>query len=193
MSALGDQVADVVRRRGLLRLAEPITLRSGQLSRDFVDVKAALARGEDLELACRALLDGVGQLLASDPAQGFDAVGGLTMGADPLAHVLAVLARRSWFVVRKEPKGRGTDRLIEGARIGPGARVLLVEDTVTTGGSMLRAHTAVSGTGATVVAAATVVDRGEAAARAFADLGVPYFAATTYRHLGIEPIIAADS
>jgi orotate phosphoribosyltransferase len=181
-------VVEAVRRRGLLRLAEPITLRSGQLSAEFVDVKAALAQGQDLETACRALLEGLAGVLATEPAAAFDAVGGLTMGADPLAHVLAVLTRRSWFVVRKEPKGRGTDRLIEGERIGPGSRVLLVEDTVTTGGSILRAHTVVSGTGATVVAAAAVVDRGDAAGRVFADLGVPYLAVVTYRDLGIDPV-----
>ena len=179
----------MVRRRGLLRLAEPVMLRSGHLSAEFVDVKAALARGQDLETACRALLEGLGEVLATESASAaFDAVGGLTMGADPLAHVLAVLARRSWFVVRKESKGRGTDRLIEGERIGSGSRVLLVEDTVTTGGSILRAHTVVSGTGATVVAAATVVDRGDAARRAFAELGVPYLAVVTYRDLGIDPV-----
>ena len=175
----------------MLRLAEPVILRSGQASREFVDVKAALARGEDLELACRALLEGLGEVLATEPTAAFDAVGGLTMGADPLAHVLAVLAGRSWFVVRKEPKGRGTDRLVEGEQIGPGIRVLLVEDTVTTGGSMLRAHEVVARTGASVVAAATVVDRGEAARRAFADLGIPYFAVVTYRELGIDPVGAA--
>ena len=193
MSDLGRQVAEIVRERGLLRLAEPVTLRSGQLSREFVDVKAALARGEDLEVACRALLEGLRETLATDPVAAFDAVGGLTMGADPLAHALAVLVRRSWFVVRKEPKGRGTDRLVEGERIGPGVRVLLVEDTVTTGGSLLRAHEVVTGTGASVVAAVVVVDRGEAARRAFADLGVPYFAVVTYRELGIDPVEAAGA
>lgn len=181
MSGLRDQVVEIVRKRGLLRLDEPIVLRSGQLSRDFVDGKAALSRGPDLEVACRAFLEAVDGIA-------FDAVGGLTMGADHLAHGLALLSGAEWFVVRKEPKGRGTDKLVEGARVGPGNRVLLVDDAVTTGGSIQKAHDAILALGATVVAAATLVDRGEVAAAFFAERGVPYRAIVTYRDLGIEPV-----
>jgi orotate phosphoribosyltransferase len=175
------QVIETVRARGLVRLAEPVVLASGRMSRDFVDAKAALARGDDLRLACEAILTALGGVE-------FDAVGGLTMGADAFAHAIAVLTGCEWFVVRKEPKGRGTNRLMEGARIGPGTRVLLVDDVVTTGGSIQRAFEAVRATGATVVAAATVVDRGDAASRFFAERNVPYVALATWRDLDIEPI-----
>jgi orotate phosphoribosyltransferase len=178
---LKARVLDVVRERGLLRLPEPVRLSSGELSRDFVDGKAALSRGEDLERASRALLAGVA-------GTAFDAVGGLTMGADQFAHVMAVLAGAEWFVVRKEPKGRGTNKLVEGARIGAGTRVLLVDDVVTTGGSIVKAFDAITAVGATVVAAVTLVDRGEAATRYFAELGVPYAPLLTYRDLGIDPV-----
>lgn len=178
---LRERVAETVRRRGLLRLPEPVVLASGELSADFVDAKAALAAGEDLAVACRALLHHVGDVE-------FDAVGGLTMGADQFAHVAAVLARKEWFVVRKEPKGRGTDRLVEGARVGPGTRVLLVDDVVTTGGSIQKAYEALVALGATVVAAATLVDRGDVARRFFEERGVPYVPLVTYRELGIEPL-----
>ena len=110
------------------------------------------------------------------------------MGADQFAHVVAVLARSEWFVVRKEPKGRGTDKLVEGARVGPGTRVLLVDDVVTTGGSIRKAYEAIVALGATVVAAATLVDRGDVAARFFAERAVPYAPVVTYRDLGIEPL-----
>jgi orotate phosphoribosyltransferase len=178
---LRQRILDTVRRRGLLRLPEPVVLASGQLSRDFVDAKAALAHGQDLEAACRALLESV-------DGTDFEAVGGLTMGADQFAHVMAVLAGKHWFVVRKEPKGRGTSKLVEGAVVGEGTRVLLVDDVVTTGGSIRRAHDVIVALGAEVCAAATLVDRGDVAARFFAARGIPYFPLITYRDLGIEPV-----
>src|SRR6478752_3172094 len=70
-----QQIIDIIRERGLLHLPEPVKLASGEMSRDFIDGKAALARGDDLKLACEAILENVGEVE-------FDAVGGLTMGAD---------------------------------------------------------------------------------------------------------------
>jgi orotate phosphoribosyltransferase len=181
LSDLRARVIEIVRARGLLELPEPVKLASGQMSRNFIDGKAALARGEDLELACRALLELV-------PDIEFDCVGGLTMGADHLSHVIAVLAKTRWFVVRKEPKGRGTNKLIEGSPVEPGTRVLLVDDVVTTGGSIQKAHDALVELGANVVGAITLVDRGEVARQFFAAKKIPYSALVTYKDLGIEPI-----
>jgi len=176
-----QQIIEVIRERGLLRLPEPVVLASGELSRDFIDGKAALSQGDDLKLACEAVLENVGDVE-------FDAVGGLTMGADQFAHVIAVLAGVQWFVVRKEPKGRGTNKLVEGAKVGEGWKVLLVDDVVTTGGSIQKAHDAIVGLGAVVVAAATLVDRGEVAAQYFREREIPYAPVVTYRDLGIEPV-----
>ena len=167
--------------RGHLRLPEPVQLASGDFSRDFVDAKRALQDGADLETACQAMLELVADL-------DFDAVGGLTLGADQFAHVLAVLARRKWFVVRKAVKGRGTNKRVEGAQIGNGVRVLLVDDVVTTGSSILEAYEVVRELGADVRGAVTLLDRGEAARPKFEALGVPYFPVLTYRDLGIEPV-----
>jgi len=180
-SSLRQQVVEIVRQFGLIRLPEPVVLASGQTSREFVDGKAALCRGTDLEVACRAVLEAVEGIV-------FDAVGGLTMGADHLAHGVAMLSGSQWFVVRKQPKGRGTDKLVEGAQVGPGTKVLLVDDAVTSGGSIRKAHDAVVATGATVVAAVTLVDRGEVASPYFKDKSIPYAALVTYRDLGIEPV-----
>jgi len=166
-----------------MRLPEPVRLASGAFSREFIDGKAALSRGLDLETACRALLE-----LKEIRDLEWDAVGGLTLGADKLAHVLAVLARREWFVVRKEPKNRGTNKLVEGAKLGVGSRVLLVDDVVTTGGSIQQAYRAISDLGATVVAAVTLVDRGEVACGFFQAAGIPYVALVTYRDLDIDPV-----
>ncbi len=180
-ASIHDQLVEIVRRRGLRRLPEPVVLASGQLSRDFVDVKVALARGDDLRLACEALVERVADV-------DYDAIGGLTMGADQFAHGVAVLTGKDWFVVRKEPKGRGTDKLVEGASVGEGTRVLLVDDVVTTGGSIRKAYDVINALGATVVAAVTVVDRGDVAARFFQDQAVAYIPMITYRDLGIEPV-----
>ena len=94
----------------------------------------------------------------------------------------------NWFIVRKEAKGRGTNRLVEGTRIGEGNRVLLIDDVVTTGGSILKAYQSVQATGAQVVAAVTLADRGDDARRSFDDLGVPYFPMATYEDMGIPAI-----
>lgn len=168
-------------RRGLLRLDEPVVLASGELSRDFIDGKAALSSGSDLAEACQAMIDAVDGIE-------FDAVGGLTMGADQFAHGVAMLAAKQWFVVRKEPKGRGTNKLVEGAAIDEGTRVLLVDDVVTTGGSIQKAYAAVEAVGARVVAASTLVDRGDIGKQFFEENATPYFPLVTYRDLGIEPV-----
>lgn len=173
----------LVKDRGHLRLPEPVQLASGDMSRDFVDVKKALENGADLETACRAMVEALG-----DAGIEFDAVGGMTMGADQFSHVIAVLQRSRWFTVRKAAKGRGTNRRVEGAQVGEGDRVVLVDDVVTKATSIRDAFEVVRQTGATVVAAVTLVDRGDAAKPWFEAQGVPYLAIVTYRDLGIEPV-----
>jgi orotate phosphoribosyltransferase len=110
------------------------------------------------------------------------------MGADHFAHGVALLAGAHWFVVRKQPKGRGTNKLVEGWPLGPGDVVFLVDDVVTTGGSIQKAYHQVRDTGATVAFAATLVDRGEVAGRFFDRLGVPYTPLLTYRELDLAPV-----
>ncbi len=180
-----ERLLAVVRERGLIQFDEPRELSSGELSRDFIDAKAALSRGTDLRLACSVIAASV-----AAAGIGWDAVGGLTLGADHFSHgIAAVLADdHEWFVVRKQPKGRGTDQLVEGAKLGSGSRVLLVDDVVTTGGSIRTAHERVVATGASVVAAVTLVDRSDIAAAYFAEQGVPYLPVFTYRDLGIVPV-----
>lgn len=183
MSTPSPELLAIVTEKGLLVVDEPVELASGQMSRHFIDAKAALADGVDLELACR-------EIVARVAAAGidFDVAGGLTMGADHFAHGIALVAPCKWFVVRKAPKGRGTNKRVEGAELGPGVRVLLLEDTVSTGGSIQDAYHAVAETGATVVAATTLVDRGDVAAAFFEDLGIPYLPMLTYRDLDIPPL-----
>ena len=180
---LRSEVVAVVRERGWVRRAEAFQLSSGDWSHDYVDGKRALAGGAELRLAAEAVV-------AQAAALGirFDAVGGLTMGADPLSHAIAVVSGARWFAVRKESKQHGRGQLVEGAELGPGTSVLLVEDVVTTGRSMLQALDAVEATGARAVLAVTLLDRGETAGPAVAARGVPYAPLGTYRDLGIDPV-----
>ncbi|HEX7823519.1 MAG TPA: orotate phosphoribosyltransferase, partial [Mycobacterium sp.] len=93
---------DLVRTRGHERRDEPFKLASGQLSHDYIDGKFAVDNGERLAIVSRAIVD-----LAAIHGIEFDAVGGLTMGADSLAIGIALATGKSWFSVRKEQKQRG--------------------------------------------------------------------------------------
>ena len=172
---------DAVKANGLERRAEPVILSSGTPSRDFVDVKRALAAGADLNNAAQAVLDELGGIE-------FDAVGGLTLGADHIGAAIAMCASAGWFVVRKEPKTHGLRRTIEGVPVSEGTRVVVIDDVITTGGSILQAYDRVTDAGTVVVAAVTLVDRGNHACSLFAERGVPYFAVVNYDDLGIEPV-----
>ncbi|SRR6266571_521916 len=169
--------------RGHEHRTEPFLLAGGQLSHDYIDGKYAVDHGERLPIISTAIYQ-----LARREGMSFTDVGGLTMGADPLAIGIAMVARCGWFSVRKVPKRRGHARWIEGSRIEAGHAVLLVDDVVTTGGSIMKAYKRVIQTGAAVVGVIPMVDRGDVAGPAFARLGVPYTALVTYKDLGIDPI-----
>jgi orotate phosphoribosyltransferase len=179
-----DALVRIVIDKGLTSFDEPVTLASGAMSRDFIDAKRALAKGSDLTVACRAII-----AAADERGITFDAVGGMTMGADMFAHGVAMLADCGWFVVRKAPKDRGTRQQVEGSVLDATSRVLMVEDTITTGGSTLTALEVVRATGAEVVMVTALVDRGDAAAVSFADAGVTYAPLLTYRDVGIDPVV----
>lgn len=174
---------DLIRTRGYERREEPFRLASGQFSHDYIDGKFAVDTGERLTVVSRAVAD-----LAAAHGVEFDAVGGLTMGADPLAHGVAMVTGKAWFSVRKEQKSRGREQWIEGTRLQPGDRVLLVDDVISTGGSTEIALERVTAVGAVVAGVIPMVDRGNVAARRFAKHGVPFHALVTYRDLGIEPV-----
>ena len=176
---------ELIRTRGYEHRAEPFRLASGQLSHDYIDGKYAIDTGERLTIVSRAVAD-----LAVRTGIEFDAVGGLTMGADPLAHGIAMVTGAAWFSVRKEQKQRGREQWIEGTRLQQGTRVLLVDDVISTGGSTALAFDRVVQVGAVVTGVIPMVDRGDVATELFAQRGVPFAALVTYRDLGIEPIKA---
>ncbi|MDJ1138312.1 orotate phosphoribosyltransferase [Streptomyces iconiensis] len=157
-----------------------VTLSSGAEADFYIDLRRITLDGESAPLTGQVMLDATAHL-------DYDAVGGLTLGADPVAtsmlHAAAARGRRlDAFVVRKAGKAHGLQRRIEGPDIS-GRRVLVVEDTSTTGNSPLTAVEAAREAGAEVVAVATIVERG--AASAMADAGLPYVHAFDLKDLDL--------
>ena len=155
-------------------------LSSGQRADTYVDLRRILLDGRLAPLAGRVMLD-----LTADLR--YEAVGGLTMGADPLAAAMMHAAAGSGapidaFVVRKTEKQHGLQRRIEGPDVA-GRRVLAVEDTSTTGASPLTAVDALREAGAEVVGVAVLVDRG--ARDRVTERGLEYRAAFTLSDLGV--------
>jgi orotate phosphoribosyltransferase len=152
-----------------------VTLTSGRKAGYYVDAKRAILLPEGF----RAL----GELVAAEAERvGATAVGGTTMGADPIAcSALAAGARVKAFFVRKDRKQHGLQRWIEGPPLDPGERCLVVEDVVTTGGSAIHAIERVREEGFEIAGVVTVLDRqtgGAEAIRAAAE-GAPYTPLTT--------------
>lgn len=183
MPALKLNVLDLVRSKGLEKRAEAFQLSPGEWSFDYIDGKKAVAEGTDLRLVAEAVLEQADELGVQ-----FDAVGGLTMGADPLSHAVALLSGKSWFSVRKERKEHGKKNLTEGAQLKANDRVLLVDDVVTTGKSILQALDAIREFDAEVVLAVCMVDRGKRATDDLSERGVTYAPLLTYADLGIDAV-----
>ena len=157
-----------------------VILSSGREADYYVDLRRITLDSQAAPLVGQCMLD-----LVADWE--FEAVGGLTLGADPVAtamlHAAAAQGRRlDAFVVRKEGKAHGLQRRIEGPDVA-GRKVLAVEDTSTTGGSVLTAVEALREAGAEVVGVAVIVERG--AADAVAAAGLNYRAAFSLADLGL--------
>lgn len=160
-----------------------VTLSSGQEADYYVDLRRITLHHEAAPLVGEVMLDLVQDLEV-------DAVGGLTMGADPVAAAMLHAAARmdralDAFVVRKSAKTHGLQRQIEGPDVA-GRRVLVVEDTSTTGGSPLTAVEAVREAGADVVAVAVIVDRSSGAQERLEEAGLSYRAAYSLTDLGLD-------
>ncbi len=174
------RLLDLVRARAVVH--GRVTLSSGREADYYVDLRRITLDGEAAPLVGRVMLDLVADL-------DVDAVGGLTLGADPVAtsmlHARAAQGGRlDAFVVRKAGKAHGLQQRIEGPSI-EGRRVLVVEDTSTTGASPLEAARAAQEAGATVVAVATIADRATGAAERFAEAGLEYRHAYGLADLGL--------
>src|SRR3954466_13432569 len=170
-----DELQKLVRDEAIVR--GRVTLASGREADYYLDLRRITLSGRAAPLVGRVMLE-----LTED--LDYDVVGGLTMGADPVAAAMlhASGGRLDACVVRKEGKAHGLQRRIEGPDVA-GRRVLAVEDTSTTGGSVLTAVEALREAGAEVVAVAVIADRG--AAPAIEDAGLDYLSAYSLGDLGL--------
>lgn len=168
-------------------------LRSGRHSSFFLDGKATTLSAEGAALTGEVMFELIRGL-------DVDAVGGLTLGADPIATAIAIESWRQGrpvdaFIVRKETKDHGLGDRIAGV-LKPTSRVVIVEDTVTTGSAIQAAIDAVREAGHTIVKIVAIVDRGAGAAENFAKQGYDYGWVFTLDDLGVsattEPDFAAE-
>ncbi len=159
-------------------------LASGRRSSYYIDARRTTMSAKGLDL--------IGHLgLATIREAGWDpeAIGGLTLGADPVAYAIATASIESppiidAFTVRKSGKRHGTSRRVEGC-VGSGARVVVVDDVLTTGGSALEAARALEQAAAIVLGVLAVVDREEGARQAIEQSGYPVRSLVTVRDLGV--------
>jgi orotate phosphoribosyltransferase len=174
-----DELLKLISERAVVH--GKVTLSSGREADYYVDLRRVTLDGQAAPLVGTVMLEATAHL-------DYDAVGGLTLGADPVAaamlHAAAAQGRvLDAFVVRKEGKAHGLQRRIEGPDVA-GRRVLAVEDTSTTGGSVMTAVEALREAGAEVVGVAVIVERG---ARPAIDAeGLPYIAAYELADLGLN-------
>lgn len=159
-----------------------VVLSSGQEADYYIDLRRVTLDGAAAPLVGRVMRELTAEV-------GYVAVGGLTLGADPVATAMlhdahAVGDQLDAFVVRKEDKTHGLQRRIEGPEVS-NRRVLVLEDTSTTGGSALTAVAALRETGADIAGVAVVVDRG--ARKVVEDAGLSYYAAYELKDLDLDP------
>ena len=174
-----DQLREEILKKAVVH--GKVILSSGKEADYYVDLRRVTLDATAAPLVGEVMLE-----LTKD--LDYEAVGGLTLGADPVAtamlHAAAAQGRQlDAFVVRKSEKAHGLQRRIEGPDVS-GRRVLAVEDTSTTGGSVLTAVEALREAGAEVVGVAVIVERG--AAPAIHEAGLPYFTAYSLADLGLS-------
>jgi orotate phosphoribosyltransferase len=159
------------------------TLASGRTSNYYLDGRLITLHAEGLRLIAEGILEAL-------EGVAFEAVGGMSIGADPIVGgVLTVAAERGrpldGFLVRKQAKEHGTQRAVEGP-LRPGSPVVIVDDVISTGGSALEAVDRVAPLGCPVACVVGVCDRLMGGAQAFDSRGIPFKSLLTIRDLGIE-------
>ena len=171
-------------RENALKFGE-FTLASGRKASYYLDGKQVTLDPAGAQLVAEGILE----VLAAEGMP--SAVGGMSIGADPItAAVVTMSAVRGTpvkgFMVRRQSKGHGTKQYIEGP-VQPGQQVVIVEDVVTTGGSSLMAIERAEAFGLKVARVIAIIDRMEGGAEAFADRGYKFSSLLTIRDFGIEP------
>jgi len=166
-----------------VRTDGPFTLRSGAVSSWYIDARQTTFSGSGAVIVGRAVLEEI--------PEGIDAVGGMTMGADPIAVATAIAAESAGrtvgsFSIRKNDKTHGTGGRLVGP-VSKGSRVVALEDTTTTGSALAEAIEALGDAGVVVEKAVALVDRSAGAARMRIEaMGIAYVAIVTPTDLGVE-------
>jgi orotate phosphoribosyltransferase len=158
------------------------TLSSGKKSSYYIDLRLITMSSEGAYLIANILFDELKD-------EKIDSIGGLTMGADPIAAAYAAISflrgkPSSAFIIRKEEKKHGKGKLIEGP-LKKGARVVIVDDVATSGGSLIKAIDAAEKEGCTVVKVMSLVDRNEGASAELAKRGFPLHSLYDLKDLGV--------
>ena len=188
-STLRNQLIAFIRKQSYRE--GDFTLVSGKKSSFYIDLKATTLHPEGAYLIGELAVE----LLRRERIS-VEAVGGMTLGADPLATAVSLAARSQgliWpaYIVRKEPKDHGTARYVEGVEnLTPGARVLVLEDVVTTGGSSVKAIERLREAGFQPVAVLTVVDREQGGTEAFAAMNVRLLSLATLTEIKAQRIVS---
>lgn len=159
-----EELLEMVKSRAVIRGG--ITLSSGQKSNFYIDGKQVTLDPQGILLLAKTILS----MLHGTHA---DCIGGPTLGADPIAAAVALLSSQTGrplkaFIVRKEAKKHGTQKMIEGPALSEGDKVVMVEDVVTTGGSLLKAIQEVEKLKAKVIKVICLLDRKEGAEKTLA-------------------------
>jgi orotate phosphoribosyltransferase len=175
-----ERLLEIIKKRSFLTEGGPFKLASGAMSDYYLDMKPTSFSPEGLSLLAEIIYS----MLRDDP--GVDSIGGLELGAVPIVSAVSMRSQNerpiNGFVVRKEKKGHGTDKKIDG-NFRPNTKVVLIEDVTTRGGSVMQAVQAVRARGATVAKVITVVDRLEGAAENLKKEGIELVAIFTTKDL----------
>ncbi len=182
LSADRARLAELIRELAVVH--GKVTLSSGKEADYYIDLRRITLHHEAAPLVGRVMLG-----MLDEAGIEFDAAGGLTMGADPVATAIMHTAGErniDAFVVRKEQKSHGMSRQVEGPSVA-GRKVVILEDTSTTGGSALTAVEGVRKAGGDIQAVAVIVDRDTGAAEHIAEQAeVPYLYAFSKNDLGLD-------
>jgi orotate phosphoribosyltransferase len=164
-----ERLRGIIKERSFLTKGGPFRLASGAMSDYYLDMKPTMFSPDGLSLIAEIIFG----MLRDDP--NVDSIGGLELGAVPIVSAVSMRSQGerpiNGFVVRKDKKGHGTDKKIDG-NFRPGTNVVLLEDVTTRGGSVMQAVQAVRAQGATVKKVISVVDRLEGAAGNLAKEGI---------------------
>ena len=169
-SSKRDRLREIVRAKSYIQ--GDVVLASGERSTYYFDMKPTMFDPQGADLLCDLLLERIGQVRC-------DLVGGLEMGAVPLISPINAKSHRdgrpiAGFFVRKQPKGHGTKKRIEGTTDVAGKAVVIVEDVTTTGGSAMKAVEELKEAGATISLVISILDRQQGAADLYKAAGIPF-------------------